>query len=326
MGHGHSECRTSVAQARGNPREGMSGELRLVNGKTLPMPNGGSIPLIPTVLNGLSTEESSVEYKQLQCAEHGGVFRIPRKAGRPPTKCNAENPCDMSPSRRKSPAKAPVKSGNRVVSKENTATASQKGRPAPRKGSQAAKRQERTEEAKPATRTRPAASDVTVRHNPSVVMAKRAKDQLEPQEWNLKGRAWIDEDDHAWAEVTGSRGEETIAIRWVDGKFDSQDYSLWDADKTPGQQSGNPMPKTRLPFDPNEMTDDELAKELGGRTVTWWNKLGGSTETAIIGDKLKIEHTYTGGNETARQIHFVDKTPNHYAFRAFNVDALMRVK
>lgn len=278
-----------------------------------------------------------MEYKELQCQEHGGTFRVPRKAGRPPRNCNAEHPCDMNPA-----AKARTKS----VPPQKTATAKQPAFKAPATKSRTAatkavakrtaetlkgktptkRRPDREEEAKPATKSRPEASNVVVRHNPSVPMAKRAKDQLEPQGWNLKGRAWVDEDDHAWAEVTGNRGEEIIAVRWMDGKFDSQDYSLWDADKTGGQQPHSPMPKTRLPFDPNEMTDDELARELGGRTVTWWNRLAGATETAVIGDKLKIEHTYTGGNETARQIHFVDKTPNHYAFRAFNVDALMRVK
>ena len=56
------------------------------------------------------------------------------------------------------------------------------------------------------------------------------------------------------------------------------------------------------------------------------NPIAENTEVAIIGDKLKIEHTFTGGNETARQIHFIDATPQHGRFRAFNVDALMRVK
>lgn len=260
-----------------------------------------------------------MERKAVQCREHGGTFYIPVKRGRPPSRCSDGNPCDMV--------------GKPAV-RRTTALARQDARTRPETGAQRSKRAANVKAAEKATqareippkkptRNRPEAGPVTVRHNPSIVFARQAKDQLEPLGWNLKGRQWTDEDEIAWAEVTGTRGEETIAIRWADGKFVSQDYSLWDADKSPGQ---NNRPKSRLPFDPNEMTDDELARELAGRHVTWWNRLANNTETAIIGDKLKIEHTYTGGNETARQIHFVDATPNHGKFRAFNVDALMKVK
>jgi hypothetical protein len=267
-----------------------------------------------------------MEYKTLTCQEHGGEFRIPRKAGRPPSRCSEAHPCTMvKPPKSTKKATTDVAARTAETRKGKMPTKTKQTRPA--KSVQSTKRRpDRQEDAKPATKSRPAASDVTVRHNPSVVLAKRAKDQLEPLDWNLKGRAWIDEDDHAWAEVTGSRGEESIVLLWQDGKFYSQDYSLWDADKTPGQQPLSPKPKSKLPFDPDEMSNAELAKELSGRTVTWWNRLGGSQEHAVIGDKLKIEHAYTGGNETSRQVHFVDKTPNHYAFRTFNVDALMRVK
>lgn len=257
------------------------------------------------------------EMKQLQCREHGGTFFIPPRRGRPPVRCSEENPCDMVKARNKGRQSAPEIA--KAVSRTRKGATPKPARdiPTPKgaRGHQVAPQK--------ATKTRPEASPAVVRHNPSIVFAHKAKEQLEPLGWNLKGRQWVDEDESAWAEVTGTRGEETIALRWVDGKFDSQDYSLWDADKSPGQ---NNRPKSRLPFDPNEMTDEELARELSGRRVTWWNRIASNTETAIIGDKLKIEHTYTGGNETARQIHFVDATPNHGKFRAFNVDALMRVK
>lgn len=276
-----------------------------------------------------------MEYKELQCHEHGGTFTVPRKAGRPPRNCTEANPCDMAPgarARRTKTQEVAKRTAQTVKGKvpsrpARTAVTTDGGKVRPTKSAAKKRQTPREEEAKPATKSRPAASNVVVRHNPSVPLAKRAKDTLEPQGWNLKGRAWIDEDESAWAEVTGTRGEESIAVLFQDGKFYSQEYSIWDADKTAGQQR-NPMPVKgrKLQFDPDEMTDSELAQELAGRTVTWWNGIAGATETAVIGDKFRIDHAFTGGNETARQVHFVDKTPNHPAFRSFNVDALMRVK
>jgi hypothetical protein len=245
-------------------------------------------------------------YKKVRCAEHGGQFSIPVKRGRPPTKCSEDNPCDM--------VKPP-----RRGSKEVAARTAQTRRGKMPVSSTEANRQ--TLIKKPAQVKTEAPS--VVKHNPSIVVAREARDLLEPQGWNLKGRAWEDDVNAQYAEITATRGEEILRIVFKDGKFLSQDYSLWDSDKTPGQ---NGKPKSRLPFDPNEMTDSELARELSGRTVWWWNKLAKAQETAVIGDNLKIEHAYTGGNETSRQVHFVDKTPSHAAFRAFNVDALMRVK
>lgn len=257
--------------------------------------------------------------KSIQCNTHGGTFQIPVRRGRPPVKCSEDNPCDMVKKSRTT-----TNAGARKARRESPSDARQT-----RLAKAVQRRPDREEPAQKATRTRPEAGPVTVKHNPSIVLARKAKDQLEPLGWNLKGRQWTDEDGDAWAEITGTRGEETIAIRWVNGKFESQDYSLWDADKSPGQNgmsAGALKVQARLPFDPGEMSDTELAKELAGRRVQWWNRIAQNTEDAVIGDKLKIEHTYTGGNETARQIHFVDATPNHGKFRAFNVDALMRVR
>lgn len=267
-----------------------------------------------------------MQYKQTQCKEHGGMFRVPVKRGRPPGQCNPQNPCTMArtkkttakttsggtvrPSRAEAVAKRPTETRKGgVVGAQERATRPRKVTP-------------RTEPAKKATKSTPEASDVVVTHNPSIVLAKHARDLLEPQGWELHGRAWTDEED-AWAEVTGNRGSESIAIRFVNGKFYSQDYSLWDAEKTPGQ---NGMPKANLPFDPYEMSDGELAKELAGRKVTWWNRIGKNQETAIIGNKFQIHHYYEGTDESSRQVTFVDQTNGQYKFRSFNVDALMRVK
>lgn len=266
-----------------------------------------------------------MEYKAIQCNVHGGMFKIPVRRGRPPVKCSEDNPCDMVKKSR------PTTNTGARKARQDARTRPETPRQASKRtrNVKAAEKATETREALPATKTRPTAGPVTVKHNPSIVLARKAKEQLEPLGWNLKGRQWTDESEDAWAEVTGTRGEETIAIRWVNGKFESQDYSLWNADKTPGQNGMSATAlkvRARLPFDPDEMSDTELAKELAGRRVTWWNRIAQNTEDAIIGDKLKIEHTYTGGNETARQIHFVDATPNHGKFRAFNVDALMKVR
>lgn len=260
-----------------------------------------------------------MQYKQIQCNEHGGMFKVPVKRGRPPSKCNPQNPCSMVKAQ-----KGPRTKTEAVA--RRTAQTRQGKMPTPVKRAassrQTRKVTPRTEPAKKATKSTPAASDVVVTHNPSIVLAKHARDLLEPQGWELHGRAWTDEED-AWAEVTGSRGTESIAIRFLNGKFQSQDYSLWDPDKTPGQ---NGMPKINLPFDPNEMSDGELAKELAGRKVTWWNRIGKNQETAIIGNKFQIHHYYEGTDESSRQVTFVDQTNGQYKFRSFNVDALMRVK
>lgn len=270
-----------------------------------------------------------VNMKTVTCKEHGGTFEIPRKRGRPPGQCTAENPCTMVKLRKgpRTEATKAVAARTAQTLKGKVPTRSGGRQPAKVANARTARQTARTEPAKAppkrAPKSTPEASEVVVRHNPSIPFAQKAREQLEPLGWALKGRGWVDEDEAAWAEVVATRGPETLAIRWRDGKFYSQDYSLWDSDKTAGQQN---MPKATLPFDPDEMSDEELAKELAGRKITWWNRIASSTESAIIGDKFQIQHNYTGGNETSRQVLFVDQTPGYYKFRAFNVDAMMRVK
>lgn len=161
-----------------------------------------------------------------------------------------------------------------------------------------------------------------VRHNKSIVEAKRARDQLTPLDWVCKGSAWF-EDETGWASVEATRGEESITVVFCDGKFYDQQYSIWDPEKSP-EQNGRPERLTNLQFNVHELTDKELARELAGRKVTWWNRLAKAPEQGVIGDKLRIEHTYTGGEESGRQVHFIDFSSQH--FRSFHVDALMRVK
>ena len=90
-----------------------------------------------------------------------------------------------------------------------------------------------------------------------------ARTELEPLGWTLTGTAGVN-DDGAWAEVIGRRDTETIILRWEDGKLTDQTYTVWDEDVSPAQ---NGKPKSRLPFNPDEMTDSELVKEISGRLL-----------------------------------------------------------
>jgi hypothetical protein len=128
--------------------------------------------------------------------------------------------------------------------------------------------------------------------------------------------------DEAWTEVVATRGTETLILRWKDGKLDSQSYLVWDGDKAP---AGNGKPRSRLPFDPNEMTDSELIKAISGQKITWWNRIAKSSESAIVpGEKIQIEHTYSGtGDESLRIVKFVDLGQG--GFRAFHVEAMMKI-
>lgn len=156
-------------------------------------------------------------------------------------------------------------------------------------------------------------------------MAQAAKAQLEPLGWTVSGRAWVDEDGKSCASVLGNRGVETISVVWRDGAVAGQEYILWGrvADT---KLNFKGMPARKLGFDPDESSDRELVERLSGMKVTWWNRLAKDTETAIIPDKVNIEHVYNGvGDETPgeRIIKFCDK--NGSGYRAFYVAALIKV-
>jgi len=124
------------------------------------------------------------------------------------------------------------------------------------------------------------------------------------------------------AEVTAVRGSESLVITWNDGKVIRQDYNLWH-----NRRSLNGMPPYKLKFNPDEMTDRELIRQISGMKVTWWNTLGKTEETYVVsGDKLSIEHFYTsnGEEDTGRRIvKFLDQNGNGY--RHFHVEALIKV-
>lgn len=187
----------------------------------------------------------------------------------------------------------------------------------------------RVEPAKKASNSVPEAGPVTVKHNPSITHARVAREQLEPLGWELKGRAWFDprmdsgtEPDEGWAEVVAARGTETLILRWCNGKLIDQVYNVWNEEKP----SENGRPKSRLSFDPDEMSDVELVRAISGQKITWWNRIAKNTESAIIGEKVQIEHAFIGGtgDETARIVKFLDAT-GRGGFRAFHVGAMMKL-
>jgi len=230
--------------------------------------------------------------KRVKCREHDGWFTIVVKAGRPPVKCLEDNRCDAF-----TPAK------RHVVTRENTASAAEK-------------------------RASVITSPVKPPTNKSVAQAQAAKAELEALGWAAKGRGWFEEPDGGefpgamMAEVTAVRGSESLVITWNDGKVSRQDYNLWH-----NRRSLNGMPPSKLKFNPDEMTDRELVRQISGMKVTWWNTLGKTEETYVVsGDKLSIEHFYTsnGEEDTGRRIvKFLDQNGNGY--RHFHAEALIKV-
>jgi hypothetical protein len=124
------------------------------------------------------------------------------------------------------------------------------------------------------------------------------------------------------AQMTATRGSESLVITWNDGKLASQDYNLWH-----NRRSLNGMPARKLKFNPDEMTDRELIRAISGMKVTWWNTLGKTEETYVVsGDRLSIEHFYAsnGEEDTGRRIvKFLDQNGNGY--RHFHAEALLKV-
>lgn len=157
--------------------------------------------------------------------------------------------------------------------------------------------------------------------NRSVEVAQAARAELEAVGWNSKGRGWTNGED-VYAELTANRGSETIVLTWCNGDLTGQDYSIWHS-----KPSRNAMPKRRLKFNPDEMTDGELIRAISGMKVTWWNSLAKSEESFTVGTKtLSIEHTFAanGDEDSAKRIvKFVDM--NGGGFRHFHVDALLKV-
>lgn len=161
--------------------------------------------------------------------------------------------------------------------------------------------------------------------NRSVALAKKAKEELIARDWEVTGHA---DDEVETATITAVRGDELITIMWAMGEKVSQEYSIWDN----GNMKNNvPDPKkppnASLKFDPDELSDVELLREIAGMKVFWVNRISGSDESAVIDPgQVQIQHTYIGGradeNPGDRIIKFVDKGRG---YRAFYVKQLSKV-
>lgn len=239
--------------------------------------------------------------ERLHCQEHGGYFNRESARGRKPTVCGGKN--EVCNAAQKQPeehqeAQMPRRVAARV-------------------------RQEPSE----------AVSKPRSQGNASLDKGKAAKELLEAQGWTVTGKAWTEEADpdgieggphyHVWASVSAARGEETLLLTWVDGQLNSQIYNIWNLDKP----SANGKPNSKLPFDPDEIPDAELARYLVGVKVKWWNRLAGKEESAVCGkDTIEIEHKWTGtGDEypAARLIKFIDADGGGY--RHFRLEQLTKV-
>lgn len=241
--------------------------------------------------------------KQLRCRDHHGTFSVQPRRGRPPVRCTADNPCtsalyENGLARLASPGVSRSEQiANTIKNKRMAAT--------------------------PDTTESPAKSPATVppMHNPNLALAKAAKAQLEAVGWKTTGRAWRDENGQ-YAQLVGSRAEETLIINWQDGKLMNQSYSMWHT-----KPSRNATPASKLGFNPAEMTDGELVRKITGMKVTWWNALAKSTETAVIPSKVTISHVFVGNGDednTKRVVSFVDL--NGSGFRSFHVDGLLEIE
>lgn len=274
--------------------------------------------------------------KNIRCREHGGIFTLVPRRGRPPVRCSEDNPCTNSvmhggPSKQATPAHVPRAA-------EKAATAPRKVSRSERVASGISNRNvdrmaKPREEARRAFAEAESESKPRSQGNANLPMAQAAKAKLEALGWTVKGRAWReapDTDDAVEAEhltadmaqVTGARGDETISLTWQDGALVDQSYSLWSE-----KPSDNGKPNGKLDFNPNEVTDRELVHIISGMKVTWWNSLAKSEEKAIVGTKLTIEHVYdtaANGLETVKRlVKFVDRDAG--GFRAFHADALLKV-
>lgn len=246
--------------------------------------------------------------KTIRCREHGGTFTIESRRGRPPVRCSPENPC----------TNAAAVTRQDVVSRKTASVPRQVAVKIREEVKQAA---ETFVAAKPAV-TVPEQRKPAPRVNESVVAAQAAREMLEPLEWATAGKGWTDERGMSHATLTCTRGSELLVLTWEAGTLTHQNYTLWDVRKP----SNNGMPAHSLNFDPDETSDRELARQLAGMRVTWWNRISRKEETAIVGDRLEIKHVYSGkGDETPgeRIITFADHSGT--GFRSFRVDALISI-
>jgi hypothetical protein len=220
--------------------------------------------------------------RRKQCRSHpGGIFSYQSQRGRQPVRCKPENPCDKA-------AEVMVQTVN-----ENHPQLAQRASAAPKEG------------------------------NPSLTLAKEAKSLLEAAGWVCKGRAWTENasEETYVAELTCSRGNETLNMQWVNNELREQQYAMEFL-----KPAYNGYPDSELRFNPDELTDSELVRMIKGMKVTWWNTIAGAKESAIVGGTVTVEHIFRdNGDEdnSKRIVKFLDHGGG--GFRAFHVGALVKV-
>lgn len=163
---------------------------------------------------------------------------------------------------------------------------------------------------------RAASSNAEATDERSVTKARAFAEKAESLGWTvlkaIRGGA---------AEVTVTRGAETIVQAWSGGvwEYDASVYAFGDRNTKPRNASGaakllsrsesdaaaeaskvtanrhfrKAEPKDiaqtlevaqkRLPFDPALATDEEICGVLAGQAVVWYNRIGRSNESAIVG-------------------------------------------
>lgn len=159
-------------------------------------------------------------------------------------------------------------------------------------------------------------------------------------------------------EVTVTRGSETIVQAWNGGvwQYESSIYAYGDRTTKPRNASGaaklllrsaedakaetakvasnqhfrKSEPKdiietletaqTRLPFDPNLATDEEVLTVLRGQSVVWYNRISRRTESAIVGRGRHMRMTVTDDGQRV-----VNMCCPVTGFRSFLVTAILKV-
>lgn len=255
--------------------------------------------------------------KKVKCREHGGYFQIPSKPGRPPVRCKDENPCDKA--RFLTKGEKTVREVATSTPRKQLTSASNKTAVRKRLSERETAVEEYAQAAADLTaeklagaikRAEPkfrASEETKAEHglNASLNKAKLAKAELEVKGWTVQGKKLGNR-----VEITATREDELLYAVWENGVLaQPMQYSLWSVEK-PATNVPINMPTPKLPFDPEWISDSELAKLLVGNKIEVWNRTGRTTEKLVCGsDHITIEHIYDGtGDEYPenRLIKFTD--------------------
>lgn len=266
--------------------------------------------------------------KVLTCRTHGGIFKVERRRGRPPVKCGRQTNGTVIAACTRATGDSPedLAEAKRVVSDAKTNGASVTVKTEYRKPDKTASKVDTNRARRRKTRQDRKVQPVTVTENASLPLALAAKERLTALGWEVKGKGGKD----GSAVITAVRGEELLTITWQGGKKVDQQYSIWDTLRP--AENGHGQPGTQVKFNMEEISDKELADLLRGQKITWWNRLGGNPETAIVsGKNIKVEWIFKTDEDGHREdptpldriLTFVD--PSGSGYRSFRLGALLKV-